>query len=198
MRPILAFSAALLAGAAGLPASAATIDLSSAPASFTSYTEAGATLTNVANSSNTVTDFSPNGTSSWFADGSPRPEFRADFSSAASFVSVDLGDFNQDQDTLFLEIFNGSDASLGFTSLLIGGADQTMHTLSLSGAGIAYAIFGARAPAGDGNSIFADNITFTLGGGPIPEPGTWAMLIAGFGVVGAAMRRRGRRLVKLA
>lgn len=27
---------------------------------------------------------------------------------------------------------------------------------------------------------------------PIPEPGTWAMLIAGFGLIGAAQRRRRR------
>jgi hypothetical protein len=30
-------------------------------------------------------------------------------------------------------------------------------------------------------------------GGAIPEPGTWAMLIAGFGLVGAALRRDARR-----
>jgi hypothetical protein len=31
----------------------------------------------------------------------------------------------------------------------------------------------------------------TQGGDVVPEPATWAMLIAGFGLVGAAMRRRG-------
>jgi hypothetical protein len=31
------------------------------------------------------------------------------------------------------------------------------------------------------------------GGGAVPEPGTWVMLIAGFGLVGLAARRRGRR-----
>jgi hypothetical protein len=38
-----------------------------------------------------------------------------------------------------------------------------------------------------------DNLTFTVrdaGGPPIPEPGTWVMLIAGFGLVGVAARRR--------
>ena len=30
--------------------------------------------------------------------------------------------------------------------------------------------------------------------GPVPEPATWALMIAGFGVVGAAMRRRERTL----
>ncbi|WP_194744162.1 PEPxxWA-CTERM sorting domain-containing protein [Thermaurantiacus tibetensis] len=28
---------------------------------------------------------------------------------------------------------------------------------------------------------------------PVPEPGTWALLIAGFGLVGSALRRRARR-----
>jgi hypothetical protein len=37
-----------------------------------------------------------------------------------------------------------------------------------------------------------DNLTFTVrdSGPVIPEPGTWAMMIAGFGLVGAAARRR--------
>lgn len=43
----------------------------------------------------------------------------------------------------------------------------------------------------------------TFGGGeirgflaPVPEPGTWALLIAGFGLVGSALRRQQRRAVK--
>jgi len=31
----------------------------------------------------------------------------------------------------------------------------------------------------------------TVGGGAVPEPGTWALMILGFGTVGAALRRRG-------
>ena len=34
------------------------------------------------------------------------------------------------------------------------------------------------------------NIWAYAGGGNVPEPASWAMLIAGFGLVGAAMRRR--------
>ena len=45
--------------------------------------------------------------------------------------------------------------------------------------------FVEQSPAG-GGGWFAGTIT----GGVIPEPATWAMLIAGFGLVGAAARRR--------
>jgi hypothetical protein len=48
--------------------------------------------------------------------------------------------------------------------------------------------------AGVANFVVFDDITFGSdvpgGGGVVPEPATWAMMIAGFGLVGAAMRRR--------
>jgi hypothetical protein len=37
---------------------------------------------------------------------------------------------------------------------------------------------------------FAINRVLFVGGGVVPEPATWAMLITGFGLVGAAVRRR--------
>jgi hypothetical protein len=45
-----------------------------------------------------------------------------------------------------------------------------------------------------GGGYESDNHTvgfFTTKGGVVPEPATWAMMIAGFGLVGAAVRRRG-------
>lgn len=38
-----------------------------------------------------------------------------------------------------------------------------------------------------------DNINFTYDAAAVPEPGTWAMMLAGFGAIGFAMRRRPRR-----
>jgi hypothetical protein len=55
-------------------------------------------------------------------------------------------------------------------------------------AGIARSIdFGGTA-----NQVAFDNITFGSidPGGGVPEPAAWAMMIAGFGLVGGAMRRR--------
>ena len=45
---------------------------------------------------------------------------------------------------------------------------------------------------GVANQIVFDDITFgsSTPGGTVPEPASWTMLIAGFGLVGAAMRRR--------
>ena len=42
-----------------------------------------------------------------------------------------------------------------------------------------------------------DDFTFTVGGvaGAVPEPASWAMMIAGFGLVGGAMRRRSHKAV---
>jgi hypothetical protein len=49
-----------------------------------------------------------------------------------------------------------------------------------------------------GGGYESDNHTvgyFLKQGGVVPEPATWAMLIAGFGLVGFAMRRRGQRRI---
>ena len=168
-------------------AQAYTIDFDSF-GSGTSYSEGGATITAGGEvfSGNTT----PNGTLGILAGGSPRAEFLATFAGTTGFVSVDLGDYNSDADLLFLEAFDSSSALLGSTTLLIDSSDSVMHTLSVTFAGIASARFGARAPSLNGNSIYADNLTFSLGGGGVPEPSAWALLIIGFGLVGGAMRRR--------
>ena len=39
-------------------------------------------------------------------------------------------------------------------------------------------------------NISIDNLTVTTGSGGVPEPATWAMMISGFGMAGAMIRRR--------
>ena len=46
-------------------------------------------------------------------------------------------------------------------------------------------------PNGGSNAADMNIWAFVQGGGVIPEPATWAMMIAGFGLVGFAARRRG-------
>jgi len=110
----------------------------------------------------------PNGTFGLLDDNAPRKELRADFIGGTNFVSVDLGDFDSDPDLLFLQVFNSANVSLGFASLLIDASFTGMQTLSLSAPNIAYAVFGARPPAINGSSVFADNLTFNQ----VPEPRT--------------------------
>jgi hypothetical protein len=48
--------------------------------------------------------------------------------------------------------------------------------------------------SGGGNAgVLLDNVSVS---GPVPEPATWVMMIAGFGLVGATLRRRSRVLVQ--
>lgn len=187
----LLFATSALAAFAATAAPAATIDFSSSPSSFTSYSESGATIT--ADGQEILTTGTPNGTNGILANGAPRAVFRADFASVASAVSVDLGDFNSDADEIFIEAYNSTNMLLGTSVLLLSASDSVMHTLSANFANTSYVLFGARDPSLNGSSIFADNLTFDLGGA-IPEPATWAMMIAGFGLAGGALRRRSSRL----
>lgn len=147
-----------------------------------SYTESGVTFT----APNFSTLESPNGTFALLEESEPTRNFlRADISGGAVSVSVDLGDFDFDSDLLFLEVFDSSDTSLGRTEFFIEASFIGMETLSLSTPGISYAIFGATGGAG-GSSVYADNFTITA----IPEPETYAMLLAGLGLLGFTARRR--------
>jgi hypothetical protein len=168
-----------------------TIDFSSAPGSFTSYTQFGGTVTAVGGTTISLTT-APGGSAGILADGATRPEFRVDFATLSQFVSVDLGDYNADADLLFLEAFSASNVSLGFTSLATLASDTAMHTLTVNTGGIAYAIFGGRPPSIGGSSVYADNISFDLAAAPtgVPEPSTWAMMLVGFAAIGAGLRRR--------
>ncbi|MBZ4119981.1 PEPxxWA-CTERM sorting domain-containing protein, partial [Escherichia fergusonii] len=56
-------------------------------------------------------------------------------------------------------------------------------------ANIAYVRFGGTGFLEQSN-VYADN--FTYEGRGVPEPATWAMMIAGFGLAGAAARSRRR------
>ena len=75
----------------------------------------------------------------------------------------------------------------------IGGQYCPFENFSLSFAGIGKSVqFGGTL-----NQQVFDDLTFgsITPGGEVPEPASWAMLIAGFGLVGATQRRRKANVV---
>ena len=78
-----------------------------------------------------------------------------------------------------------------YTSDFLDFTGQSAGDFSLALSGITPG-FGASFWSGDSTGTFASD----SGGGPnvVPEPGTWTMMILGFGGVGALMRRRRQAL----
>ncbi|MFZ4688165.1 MAG: PEPxxWA-CTERM sorting domain-containing protein [Polymorphobacter sp.] len=89
----------------------------------------------------------------------------------------------------------GSSLALGFVALpttqgcivdpntlTVTACSWTKYTLSFTGT--------ARSIMLAGPASYFDNVTLGAGAGGVPEPASWALLIAGFGLTGAAMRRQ--------
>ena len=79
--------------------------------------------------------------------------------------------------------FSGLSSATLLGSSTFGGGQFTQGDITLVGDQLQ--LNWAGAPYLDGQRI---DISFAAGG--VPEPVTWAMLIAGFGLVGATLRRR--------
>lgn len=123
---------------------------------------------------------------------------RADFDNTVGSVSVDLGDYAStfpgegDGETLFLYAYDANDQFLVGVTVGITEFQPLYQTLSVQFAGIKYAQFGSYGGYG-GSSVYADNFSFDTA---VPEPSTWAMVLLGFGAMGAMVRRR--RVVAIA
>lgn len=178
----------LVVASYGLTARANVIDFSSAPPSFTSYNEQGVTFTSVTGGS-IDRSTTPNGTAGLLEASAPRSYLRADIAGGATSVAVNLGDYNADGDTLFLEIYSLADTLLARTDLLIANSFSGMQTLSLVNPNIAYAIFGATAPALNGSSVYADNFTWQSAT-RVAEPGSLALVALGAIAALRVSRRR--------
>ncbi len=87
--------------------------------------------------------------------------------------------------TLYVQVLFGMAAPINLT-FGYDGAFSTLDTHDLT----AYSdIVGLVMSSDDGAGVVYDNFRFNAGA-RVPEPGTWALLIAGYGLVGSALRRR--------
>lgn len=137
----------------------------------------------------------PNGTPGIIANtGGKLVPIKAVFGSTVTTVSIDIGDYNADTDSLFLRLYDSSDNLLAFDTDVIPSSFTGLVTLSASAAGTAYAIFGGIG-AFDESNVYADNLVFD---GAVPEASTWAMMIMGLGVAGGALRRARKTRVSFA
>ena len=94
---------------------------------------------------------------------------------------------DSDQTYSDVSIFNDLGTGTVYGSVTVGSA-TSLVTVALNAAGIQ-----ALNRAVDGG--FAFNVGGALSfDAAVPEPASWAMMIAGFGLVGAAMRRRSAAL----
>ena len=112
--------------------------------------------------------------------------------------SVDL--FN-DLAGLYSIIVSTSTPGAAITSLSINGISGTTGSFATAGSAPALSLlvpdlgignyriaFTGTAPST--GAVASGNLTFQVA--PVPEPGTWAMMLLGFGAIGLAMQRRRR------
>lgn len=185
MNALTRFFATALVALAGTfsAAHATTLDFS---ATGTCTGGPGVTFTVLTNSTCSV-GASPNNTPGLylFSNTSSISQVRADFTDLASFVSVDLGDFGADTDTVFISAYDSIGTLLGTHSVSIVG--QTMKTVSVASANISYAIFGSSFDLG---FIAADNFKFTTQVSSVPIPAGGALLLTGLGAFALTRRRQ--------
>ncbi len=114
-----------------------------------------------------------------------------------SFVNLATNPVNWDN---YLHLYRDSfDPTDQFTNLLAGDDDFGFIGRSGFDFGLLAGVTYLTVTSGFTNSSFGEwemtirgpGDILLGGGGVIPEPGTWALMMAGFGLVGCALRRRG-------
>lgn len=199
IRPIRAGAlAAAIAAATTVtaPAAAAIIQPVAVTASSTFWTYDLANLVNGSGLSDGLHDGDYN--HAWMTDTTGEPawlvfDLGAAYDLTAALVWQYNVDFGLDRGVRGIAVALSADG-IGFTQVLEGtlakadGLPAAAQTLQLNGA--------ARYVRFDLRNNYGDQYTWTglsevrFDGAAVPEPGSWAMMIGGFGMIGAALRRR--------
>ena len=136
----------------------------------------------------------PDASPFWFNPGfelTPRYDLiRILFAGGANNVSLSLNNFSNVSNTTF----NAYDAGGALLQTFVFQANEGWARVNLSASGIARLDL-VTSQYQQMNTIFGiDQLTFDPAATPggVPEPTTWAMMIVGFGMIGAGARNRRR------
>ena len=130
----------------------------------------------------------PTGSDALVKGGQYSSFWKADFSTLVDYVSVDLGDFGDDDDELFLAAFDETNSLIGVITKAIESTSSSMHTLTLALADISKVYFGVTGDRGNGG-IYADNFTYNVQAVPVPA----SALLFGSALMGLGLIRRKKK-----
>ncbi len=126
----------------------------------------------------------------WFGFPSFTPDGIATFTFGASINSFGFYTTGVQSDfTAAIRVVqnDGNEMTFDLPINTIGGASYFGFTDTLGFTSVSII---NTSISGEADAWGIDDISYSAGSGVIPEPATWAMLIAGFGLVGTAARRR--------
>jgi|GEM_PF-2276454 hypothetical protein len=117
-------------------------------------------------------------------------DLRADFANPVSSVSVEVGNELQSYEdgSVFITAYTTSGGSVAgtVTSLPSIGSSGSRWLLEVSAPNIAYVVFGGIDAEGLGNTLVADNFTYSV----VPAPGALLLAAPGLACVRGLRRRR--------
>jgi hypothetical protein len=123
--------------------------------------------------------------------GLPYQAFLFEFQTWYPWLGADRTEYDWQLNSFDVWVDRDTDYRLGFYGGITGAGVLPANqwtTLSVNSSFWVEAIFG---PTFNPGAVLLDNVNYSLvGSHVVPEPATWAMLIVGFGMLGAAMRRR--------
>lgn len=95
-------------------------------------------------------------------------------------------------------ISNIATPGIGSFSGILGNEAFAPHSIFFTAGSAGTLKFAFSTQSADNIGPLLDGVTLTIDSGAVPEPAAWAMMLAGFGLVGAAMRRREKVAVTFA